>query len=130
MEKFVKNYFDIGRTKESGEIEYCDGTLFKGKMALDVESACLYKEGQGILIRPKLGHFSYYSQILGNYSNDVLQSKNTHMLLNLRVFPRGYVQNRKIKELRFTAAVDKGVYSGPATVIIDGKKVCNTYFHD
>jgi hypothetical protein len=46
------------------------------------------------------------------------------------VFPRGYVQNKNIKELQFVATVDKGVYSGPATVIIDGKKVCQTFFHD
>ena len=56
--------------------------------------------------------------------------------MNLDVFPVGYYQNfvkrknRPIKSLQILHEMKKGIMNGPATIIIDEKKVCKTSFTD
>ena len=55
------------------------------------------------------------------------------MKMNLDVFPTGYLEDYKFKKvnyLTFVADVKKGVFNGPATVYVNGKKICKTKFHD
>ena len=55
------------------------------------------------------------------------------MRTNLEVFPVGYLQNFKnkvVKHLTFVAEVKKGLFNGPATIYVNGKKLCKTKFYD
>ena len=55
------------------------------------------------------------------------------MRTNLDVFPVGYIQNFKsnaVKHLTFVAEVKKGIFNGPATIYLNGKKLCKTKFYD
>ncbi len=58
MEKFLKNYFDAGTVVEEvaaqeeedkhvQELEYYDGTIFRGEMEFEEDSQLMYKEGRG-----------------------------------------------------------------------------------
>ena len=93
----------------------------------------MFKEGQGRLVRPLEHNYSYYKQITGSWSRGILHSKRTEMRTNLDVFPIGYLQNYKnkaIKHLTFVAEVKKGIFNGPATIYVNGKKLCKTKFYD
>ena len=56
--------------------------------------------------------------------------------MNLDVFPVGYYanfvkrKNKPIKSLQILNEMKKGIMNGPATIIIDEKKVCKTSFTD
>ena len=85
------------------------------------------------MVRPLEHNYSYYKQITGSWSRGILHSKRTEMRTNLDVFPIGYLQNYKnkaVKHLTFVAEVKKGIFNGPATIYVNGKKLCKTKFYD
>ena len=99
----MKNYLDAGfisaqkmvgngeSEKILQEIKYLDSTIFRGEVELDDETRCMFKEGQGRLVRPLEHNYSYYKQITGSWSRGILHSKRTEMRTNLDVFPIGYL---------------------------------------
>jgi hypothetical protein len=57
IEKFYRNYYDAGKVVEElaeddgekfiQELEYFDGSIFRGEMERDEETLMMYKEGYG-----------------------------------------------------------------------------------
>jgi hypothetical protein len=100
IEKFYRNYFDAGRVVEEIQtpeydkivqaLEYLDGTIFKGEMECDEESLLKFKEGIGYILRPKDSNFSYYQSIKGNWVRGMMHGKRNELVLNMKVFPKGY----------------------------------------
>ena len=56
----------------------------------------------------------------------MLHSKRVEMTLNMKVFPAGYFQNltKPIKQVKFVGEIRKGIFNGPSTIFVNGKKVC------
>ena len=112
------------------KVLYFDGTVFKGEMDIDEESNFAFKEGPGKLKRG--GQHSYYTLIKGVWSRGVLHGKRIEYTFNLKIFPKGYYINTypKAVSLKCLGEVKKGIQSGKSVVIIDGKEICKTVFHD
>ena len=139
----MKNYIDPGvittqkmvhnSDKILQEVKYIDSTTFRGEAVIDEETHCMYKEGQGRLLRSVDQNYCYYKQITGTWSRGILHGKRTELRMNLDVFPKGYLENymkKSANHLTFVADVKKGVFNGPATIYVNGKKICKTKFQD
>ena len=99
-------------------------------MEHEEESQLYYKEGRGQIVRPDNGNFSYYDSIYGSWARGTLHGKRIETNLNLEVFPKGYYNNKSIKSISFTQEVRKGIFTGPCSISINGKRVCQTKFAD
>ena len=102
-------------------------------MEREEESQLQFKEGRGQIIRPENANFSYYHSLSGTWVRGVLHGKRVDYNLNLKVFPRGYYANSmsktdlaNLKSLKISTEVRKGIMNGPASIIINGKKLCST----
>ena len=53
-----------------------------------------------------------------------MHGSKIEMVMNLNVFPKGYIKQSNVKDVKIVGEVRKGIFSGPASIIIDGTKVC------
>jgi len=104
-----------------------DKSVFRGESFIDEETYYVYKEGQGRLIR-SLDHqnLCFYNEIIGNWSRGILHGKRIEYRMNLEVFPVGYYEaylgkNKKIESLSIVSETKRGVFNGPATILINDK---------
>jgi len=66
----------------------------------------------------------------GCWNKGLLNGKNIKVKMNMDVFPHGYCQKTS-KSIEFIMEAKKGLFKGPCTIIIDGKKVCReSHFYD
>ena len=66
----------------------------------------------------------------GSWNKGLLNGRDIRVPMNMEVFPRGYCADAK-KSLEFVMEAKKGVFKGPCTIHLDGKKVChNSHFYD
>ena len=98
------------------ELEYFDGTIFRGEMERDDESLFMFKEGMGYIVRPKDSNFSYYESLKGNWVRGMLHGKRIEWVLNLNVFPKGYYCHSLGKsvphEIKYIGEIRKGKLEG------------------
>ena len=53
----------------------------------------------------------------------MVHGKRIKTVCNLDVFPKGYYQgSSNVKSLAFIAEVKKGIWNGPAQIMVNGKK--------
>ena len=105
---------------------------------MDDETRFRYKEGHGRFVRPQDLNLCYYRQIIGTWSRGILHGKRIEYQLNLNVFPKGYYLNKypqsksstKVDNLSIVGEVKKGIFNGPASILVNGKKVAQTKFQD
>jgi hypothetical protein len=92
----------------------------------------MYKEGHGQVVRPLNANFSYYDVMFGTWVRGMLHGKRIELISNLQVFPKGYYASlgKKVNQLKFIGEIRKGIWNGPASIYIDGKKLCTTSFQD
>ena len=101
-------------------------------MVQDEETRFMYKEGQGRLIRRAEQNFCFYKQMIGHWSRGIIHGKRTEFQMNLDVFPSGYYEGLKSKvdNVSIVADIKKGIFNGPASILVNKKKVCKTRFQD
>jgi hypothetical protein len=61
----------------------------------------------------------------------MLHGRRNEMNMNLQVFPKGYYlgglgqkASDSLQSLRISGEIRKGIWNGPASIIINGKKLC------
>jgi len=98
-------------------------------MEHEEESQLYYKDGRGQIVRPEKANFSYYNSVYGSWVRGTLHGKRIETNMNMNVFPKGYYQNnKKVKTISLTHEARKGIFNGPCTITINGKRVCQTKF--
>jgi len=100
-------------------------------MERDEESLFMYKEGYGQIVRPSNANFSFYDSFYGTWARGMLHGKRNELNTNLTVFPKGYYigglgqkSADSIQSLKFAGEIRKGIWNGPASIILNGKKLC------
>ena len=88
-------------------------------------------------MRPDNANFSYYHSVSGTWVRGMLHGKRVDYNLNLKVFPKGYYCHsmsestlKSIKSFKISTEVRKVIMNGPASIILNGKKLCSTRLQD
>lgn len=76
-------------------------------------------------------NLSYYNEIVGTWSRGILHGKRIEYKMNLEVFPSGYLNafvasEKPVNTFSVVTEMKRGVLNGPATILINDKKVCKT----